>query len=170
MIERGRSLTWKSWMVGIEGKGCKILSRLSLSAGSQLEVSSAHWNHHSCTVECFDLFSTVGSVSSVQSDRLSNIVRPGLAKPQWYHCQQSLNPHPTGAVQIHPAVHCSAIAMCVTLTARLKTDWHCTQGFSTSVQSGLGRVSVFASKSNFQISFPSGELVNYQSNICFNYL
>ena len=42
------SLTWKRWMEsqsrgpGIEGKGCKILSRLSLSVGSQLEVSSAH--------------------------------------------------------------------------------------------------------------------------------
>ena len=29
------------WL-GIEGKGCKILSRLSLSEGTQLEVSSAH--------------------------------------------------------------------------------------------------------------------------------
>ena len=32
------------WL-GIEGKGCKILSRLSLSEGTQLEVSSAHSEH-----------------------------------------------------------------------------------------------------------------------------
>ena len=90
------------WL-GIEGKGCKILSRLSLSEGSQLEVSSAHWNHHSCAVQC-TVLQTFGSVSSVQSDRLSNIVRAGLAKPQWYHCQQRAWTPNSAALQIRPVV------------------------------------------------------------------
>ena len=102
---------------GIEGKGCKILSRLSLSEGSQLEVSSAHSaasNHRSseALLQTFSLQCAVGSVSSVQSDRLSNIVRPGLAKPQWYHCQQSLNP-PSSSSSANPsncAVQCNCNA------------------------------------------------------------
>ena len=124
VIERGRSLTWKSWMVGIEGKGCKILSRLSLSATSQLEVSSAH----SVPGSALQHWDRCHCLCSRVTDCLT------LWGQAWLNLNGITASSRGRAVQIH----CSAIH--VTLTAGLKTDWHCTHGFSTSVQSGLERV------------------------------
>ena len=124
------SLTWKRWMEsqsrgpGIEGKGCKILSRLSLSVGSQLEVSSAH----SVPGSALQHWDRCHCLCSRVTDCLT------LWGQAWLNLNGITASSRGRAVQIH----CSAIH--VTLTAGLKTDWHCTHGFSTSVQSGLERV------------------------------
>ena len=111
------------WL-GIEGKGCKILSRLSLSVGSQLEVSSAH----SVPGSALQHWDRCHCLCSRVTDCLT------LWGQAWLNLNGITASSRGRAVQIH----CSAIH--VTLTAGLKTDWHCTHGFSTSVQSGLERV------------------------------